>query len=89
LEELVPEEEENTGLEDRPDPAAGEASASKRRCRRRRWRERGRGGGRTAKVASSLRAPLFIWTSRRTGLSGPNLDRIFRHPDNPAQKWPG
>jgi hypothetical protein len=33
--------------------------------------------------------PLFIWTNRRTGLSGPNLDRIFWPPDNPAQKWPG
>jgi hypothetical protein len=40
LEELVPEEKESTGLEDQPDSAAGEASASKRRSRRWRWRER-------------------------------------------------
>jgi hypothetical protein len=25
--------------------------------------------------------PPFIWTDRRTGLSGPNLDRIFRASD--------
>jgi hypothetical protein len=39
LEELVPEIKENTSLEDRPDPAAGEAPVSKRRSRWRRWRE--------------------------------------------------
>jgi hypothetical protein len=36
LEELVPKKKESTGLEDRPDPAAGEAPASKRKSRRRR-----------------------------------------------------
>jgi hypothetical protein len=41
LEEVVPELKENTSLEDRPDPAAGEAPASKRRSRWRRWREKG------------------------------------------------
>jgi hypothetical protein len=49
----------------------------------------GFGGGRTAKVGSSPRRPLFILTNRRTGLSGPNLDQIFRPPDNPAQTWTG
>jgi hypothetical protein len=60
LEELVPETKESTSLEDRPDPAAGEAPASKRRSRWRREREKGGGGGRTVKVASSPRVPLFI-----------------------------
>jgi hypothetical protein len=32
LEELVPEEKESTSLDDRPDPTAGEAPASKRRA---------------------------------------------------------
>jgi hypothetical protein len=41
LEKLVPEEKESMSLEDRPDPAAGEAPASKKRCRRRRRREGG------------------------------------------------
>jgi hypothetical protein len=36
LEELVPEEKESMGLEDQPDPAAGEALTS-RRSRRQRW----------------------------------------------------
>jgi hypothetical protein len=36
LEKLVPEEKESTSLEDRPDPAAGEAPVSKRRSRRQR-----------------------------------------------------
>jgi hypothetical protein len=48
----------------------------------------GVGGGRTAKVSSSPWRPPFIWTNHRTGLSGPSLDRIFRSPDNLAQKWP-
>jgi hypothetical protein len=41
LEELVPEMKESTGLGDQPDPAAREASASKKSTRRQRWRERG------------------------------------------------
>jgi hypothetical protein len=40
LEDLVPEEKEITGLEDQPDPVAGEVPTSKRSSRRRRWRER-------------------------------------------------
>jgi hypothetical protein len=41
LEELVPEEKESTGLEDRPDPAAGEAPASKGSSWQ--WRRRDKG----------------------------------------------
>jgi hypothetical protein len=92
LEKLVPEKEENTSLEDRPDPAAGEAPASKRRGRRRRRRERGCGGGRTAKVASSPRAPFLYGLTAGpdypaqtwTGYSGPRIIRPRSGPDNPA-----
>lgn len=92
MEKLVPEKEENTSLEDRPDPAAGEAPASKRRGRRRRRRERGCGGGRTAKVASSPRAPFLYGLTAGpdypaqtwTGYSGPRIIRPRSGPDNPA-----
>jgi hypothetical protein len=83
LEELVPEVKENTRLGDQPDSAAGEALASKRMTKRRRWRVGGR-GWKNCQSGQFTLTPLFIWTNRRTGLSGPNLDQIFRPPDNLA-----
>jgi hypothetical protein len=89
LEELVPEVKESMGLGDQLDPAAGEAPTSRRRPRQQWRRERGSGVKKLALRAVHPDAPLFIWTNRKAGLSGLSLDRIFRPPDNPAQKWPG
>jgi hypothetical protein len=36
----------------------------------------GVGDGRTAKVGSSPRRPLFIWINRRTGLSSPKINLL-------------
>jgi hypothetical protein len=60
LEELVPEEKESTGLEVQPDPAAGEAPASRRRSRRQRWRERGSEVEELPKWAVHPDAPFYM-----------------------------
>jgi hypothetical protein len=83
LEELVPEKKESTSLEDRPDPAAGEAPASKRRSRQRRWRERGSGVEELPKWAVHPDA-LYLYGQTAwadylahtwTGYSGPRIIR--------------
>jgi hypothetical protein len=92
LEELVPEKKESTSLEDRPDPAAGKASASKRRSRQRRWRERGSGVEELPKWAVHPDA-LYLYGQTAgtdylahtwTGYSGPWIIRPRSGPDNPA-----
>jgi hypothetical protein len=92
LEELVPKKEKSTSLEDRPDPVAGKAPASKRRSRRRRWRERGSGVEELPKWAVHPDAlylygqtagpdyPAQTWT----GYSDPRIIRPKSGPDNPA-----
>jgi hypothetical protein len=92
LEELVPEEKESTRLEDQPDPAAGEAPASKRRSRRWRWREGGVGVEELPKWAVHPDAPFLYGQTAGpdypaqtwTGYSGPQIIWPKSGPDNPA-----
>jgi hypothetical protein len=79
LEELIPEEKESTSLEDRLDPAAGEAPVSKRRSRRRRWRERGGRGWKNCQNGQFTPMPPFYMDKPQDRIIWPKLG-----PDIPA-----
>jgi hypothetical protein len=70
LEELVPEVKESMGLRDQPDPAAGEAPASKGRTRRQRRRE-GVGVEELALRAVHPDAPFLYGLTTEFGLDIP------------------
>jgi hypothetical protein len=78
LEELVPKVKESTGLGDPPDPAVGEAPASKRMTRRQRWREEGR-RWKNCQSGKFTPMPPFYMDKPQDRIIGPKLE-----PDIPA-----